>query len=141
MHRGKPIEALNCKTWEVTKYTSIAAAQRDGFCSRCIRKCLDGYRQTHKGHLWKYSVDPLKDKELDLTRSPSEVATTLGIPVDIVKNRMRYARSITGVTKKELLRQEIEPLVMQYGVSIDECAKKFCMSPKTICKILGWDND
>ena len=37
--------------------------------------------------------------------------------------------------------REIEPLIMQYGVSIEECAKKFCMSQKTICKILGWDDD
>ena len=54
---------------------------------------------------------------------------------------MKYSRALQGVTKTELLRREIEPLVMQYGVSIEECARKFCLSPKTICKILGWDND
>ena len=60
---------------------------------------------------------------------------------EIAKNALRYSRALQGVTKAELLRREIEPLIMQYGVSIEECAKKFCMSQKTICKILGWDDD
>ena len=139
MHRGRPIEALNCKTWEVTKYISISAAQKDGFCTRCIKRCLSGYRQTHKGYLWRYAADPLKDKELDLTCTPSEIAETLNVPVDTVRDRMKYIRAATRVTKKELLRQEIEPLVLVHGISIDECAKKFNVSSNTICKILGWN--
>ena len=138
MRRGKLIEALNCKTWEITQYISVAAAQRDGFCAKCIRKCLSGYRQTHKGHLWRYAADPLKDKEIDLTCNPSEIAETLNVSVDTVRNRMKYVRATTGTTKEELLRQEIEPLVLVHGVSIDECARKFCVSSNTICKILGW---
>lgn len=138
MRRGKLIEALNCKTWEVTQYISVAAAQRNGFCPKCIRKCLNGYRQTHKGYLWRYAADPLKDKKLDLTCNPIEIAETLNVPVDTVRNHMKYVRATTRVTKKELLRQEIEPLVLVHGISIDECARKFCVSSDTICKILGW---
>ena len=80
---------------------SVAAAQRDGFCPKCIRKCLNGYRKTHRGHLWRYAADPLKDRELDLTCNPTEVAETLNAPVDTVRNRMKYVRATTGVTEED----------------------------------------
>ena len=141
MGKKKPIKALNCRTREVIRYPSVKAAGEAGFDIRSISTCLSGRRQIHKGHLWEYDNDFNNPKELDLTLTPTEAAHILKVSRNIAKNALRYARALQGVTKAELLRREIEPLVMQYGVSIEECAKKFCMSPKTICKILGWDND
>ena len=141
MGKQKPIKALNCRTREVIQYPSVKAAGEAGFTTRSISACLSGRRQIHKGHLWEYDNDFNNPKELDLTLTPTEAAKILKVSRSIAKNALRYSRALQGVTKAELLRREIEPLVMQYGVSIEECAKKFCMSPKTICKILGWDND
>ena len=141
MGRKRPIKALNCRTWEVTQYPSVKAAGEAGFTTSSISACLSGLRQIHKGHLWEYDNDLNNPKDLDLTLTPTEAARILKVSRNIAKNALRYSRALQGVTKAELLRQEIEPLIMQYGVSIDECAKKFCMSPKTICKILGWNND
>ena len=141
MGRKRPIKALNCRTREVTQYPSVKAAGEAGFTTSSISECLCGRRQTHKGHLWEYDNDLNNPKELDLTLTPTEAAQILKVSRNIVKNVLKYSRALQGVTKAELLRREIEPLVMQYGVSIEECAKKFCMSPKTSCKILGWDND
>lgn len=141
MGKKRPIKALNCKTREVTQYPSVKAAGEAGFLTSCISECLRGRRQIHKGHLWEYDNDLNNPAELDLTLTPTEAAQILKVSRNIVKNVLKYSRALQGVTKAELLKREIEPLVMQYGVSIEECAKKFCMSPKTICKILGWDND
>ena len=141
MGKKRPIKALNCRTREVTRYPSIKAAGEAGFTTSSISACLGGLRQIHKGHLWEYDNDLNNSKELDLTLTPTEAARILKVSRNIAKNALRYARALQGVTKAELLRREIEPLVMQYGVSIEECAKKLCMSPKTISKILGWDND
>ena len=141
MGKKRPIKALNCRTREVTQYPSVKAAGEAGFTTSSISACLSGLRQIHKGHLWEYDNDLNNPKELDLTLTPTEAAQILKVSRNIVKNVLKYSRALQGVTKAELLRREVEPLVMQYGVSIEECAKKFCMSPKTICKILGWDND
>ena len=141
MGKKTPIKALNCRTREVTQYPSIKAAGEAGFTTKSISECLNGRRQTHKGHLWEYDNSLNNPKELDLTLTPTEAAKILKVSRNIAKNALRYARTLQGVIKGELLRCEIEPLVMQYGVSIEECAKKFCMSPKTICKILGWNDD
>ena len=141
MGKKTPIKALNCRTREVTQYPSIKAAGEAGFTTKSISECLSGRRQTHKGHLWEYDNSLNNPKELDLALTPTEAAKILKVSRNIAKNALRYARTLQGVTKEELLRREIEPLIMQYGVSIEECAKKFCMSPKTICKILGWDDD
>ena len=141
MGKQKPIKALNCRTREVTQYPSVKAAGEAGFTTRSISACLSGIRQIHKGHLWEYDNDFNNPKELDLTLTPTEAAKILKVSRSIAKNALRYSRALQGVTKAELLRREIEPLIMQYGVSIEECAKKFCMSQKTICKILGWDDD
>ena len=141
MRKKRPIKALNCKTWEITKYPNVTAAAKDGFRTDCINECLDGYRQVHRNHLWSYDTDPLSDRELDLTLTPTEAAEILNISHDIAKNLMKNERAAQEVTKRELLRQTIEPLVLVHGVSIDECARKFCVSSSTICKILGWDDD
>ena len=141
MGKKTPIKALNCRTREVTQYPSIKAAGEAGFTTKSISECLNGRRQTHKGHLWEYDNSLNNPKELDLALTPTEAAKILKVSRNIAKNALRYARALQGVTKEELLRCEIEPLVVQYGVSIEECAKKFCMSPKTICKILGWNDD
>ena len=141
MGKMRPIKALNCRTREVTQYPSVKAAGEAGFLTSCISECLSGRRQTHKGHLWEYDNDLNNLQELDLTLTATEAAHILKVSRNIAKNVLKYSRALQGVTKTELLRREIEPLVMQYGVSIEECARKFCMSPKTICKILGWNND
>ena len=141
MGKKRPIKALNCRTREVTQYPSVKAAGEAGFLTSCISECLSGRRQIHKGHLWEYDNDLNNPTELDLTLTPTEAAKILKVSRSIAKNALSYSRALQGVTKAELLRREIEPLIMQYGVSIEECAKKFCMSQKTICKILGWDDD
>lgn len=141
MGKQRPIKALNCRTREVTQYPSVKAAGEAGFTTRSISACLSGIRQIHKGHLWEYDNDLNNPKDLDLTLTPTEAAHILKVSRNTAKNVLKYSRALQGVTKTELLRREIEPLVMQYGVSIDECARKFCLSPKTICKILGWNDD
>ena len=141
MGKKRPIKALNCRTREVTQYPSVKAAGEAGFTPSSVSECLGGRRQTHKGHLWEYDNSLNNPKELDLALTPTEAAQILKVSRNIAKNTLKYSRALQGVTKAELLRREIEPLVMQYGVSIEECARKFCMSPRTICKILGWNDD
>ena len=141
MGNKRPIKALNCRTREVIRYPSVKAAGEAGFTTGSISACLSGRRQIHKGYLWEYDNDFNNPKELDLTLTPTDAAKILKVSRSIAKNALRYSRTLQGVTKAELLRREIEPLIMQYGVSIEECAKKFCMSQKTICKILGWVDD
>ena len=125
MGNKRPIKALNCRTREVIRYPSVKAAGEAGFTTGSISACLSGRRQIHKGHLWEYDNDFNNPKELDLTLTPTEAAKILKVSRSVAKNALRYSRALQGVTKAELLRREIEPLIMQYGVSIEECAKKF----------------
>ena len=138
MGKKVPIKALNCRTWEVIRYPSAVDARKDGFHTSCISECLTGQRKMHRGYLWKYDEDPLSNRNIDLTSTPTEAAKLLNIPHDVAQNIMKNDRAAKGVTKKELLKQMIEPLVLVHGISIDECARKFCVSSSTICKILGW---
>ena len=89
MRKKRPIKALNCKTWEITKYPTVTAAGKDGFRTDCINECLNGYRQVHRNHLWSYDTDPLSDRELDLTLTPTEAAEILNISHDIAKNLLK----------------------------------------------------
>ena len=48
-----PLEAMNCRTLEVIKFSSYSAAKMEGFDVRAIRECVRGIRNTHGGFVWR----------------------------------------------------------------------------------------
>lgn len=43
------------------------------------------------------------------------------------------------VTRPNLVRTQLEILILKQGVTIDECADKFNIKPQHVCKIMGWE--
>ena len=60
------------------------------------------------------------------------------MPHSIAADLLRNNRNKCGVTRDGLRREQIEPLIMQHGVTIDECAEKFNLTSERVCKVMGW---
>ena len=75
---------------------------------------------------------------IDLSLTPREASEIFSIPYNMVSNWLKNDRRKRGVTRDELLREQIEPLIMQHGVTIDECAEKFNLTSERVCKVMGW---
>lgn len=79
---------------------------------------------------------PARYHAVDLSLTPTQAAATM--PHAATRNLLRNKRRKLGVTRDELLRKQIEPLIMHHGVTIDECADKFDLTPQRVCKVMGW---
>ena len=75
---------------------------------------------------------------IDLSLTPREASEIFSIPHNMVSNWLKNDRRKRGVTRDELLREQIEPLIMQHGITIDECAEKFNLTSERGCKVMGW---
>ena len=75
---------------------------------------------------------------IDLSLTPREASEIFSIPPNMVSNWLKNDRKKCGVTRDELLREQIEPLIMQHGITIDECAEKFNLTSERVCKVMGW---
>ena len=73
---------------------------------------------------------------VDLSLTPTQAAATM--PHAAARDLLRNKRRKLGVTRDELLREQIEPLIMRHGVTIDECAEKFDLTPERVCRVMGW---
>ena len=81
---------------------------------------------------------PARYHRIDLSMTPTEASEAFSVPHSIAVNLLKNKRNLCGVTRDELLREQIEPLIMRHGVTIDECAEKFNLTSERVCKIMGW---
>ena len=81
---------------------------------------------------------PARYHRIDLSMTPTEASEAFSIPHSIAGNLLKNKRNLCGVTRDELLREQIEPLIMQHGITIDECAEKFNLTSERVCKVMGW---
>ena len=81
---------------------------------------------------------PTRYHRIDLSMSPTEASEAFSVPHSIAVNLLKNKRNLCGVTRDELLREQIEPLIMQHSVTIDECAEKFNLTSERVCKVMGW---
>ena len=81
---------------------------------------------------------PARYYRIDLSITPTEASEVYSIPHSIVANLLKNNRKKCGVTRDGLLREQIEPLIMKHGVTIDECAEKFNLTSERVCKVIGW---
>ena len=81
---------------------------------------------------------PARYHRIDLSMTPTEASEAFSVPHSVVVDLLRNDRKKCGVTRDELLREQIEPLIMRHGVTIDECAEKFNLTSERVCKIMGW---
>ena len=81
---------------------------------------------------------PARYYRIDLSITPTEASEVYSIPHSIAANLLKNTRKKCGVTRDGLLREQIEPLIMQHGVTIDECAEKFNLTSERVCKVMGW---
>ena len=79
---------------------------------------------------------PARYHTVDLSLTPTQAAANM--PHAAARDLLRNKRRKLGVTRDELLRKQIEPLIMRHGVTIDECADKFDLTPQRVCKVMGW---
>ena len=75
---------------------------------------------------------------IDLSMTPTESSKAFSIPHDVTTSLLRNDRMKCGVTRNGLLREQIEPLIMRHGITIDECAEKFNLTSERVCKVMGW---
>ena len=88
--------------------------------------------------LWYEMTHPARYHRIDLSMTPTEASEAFSIPHSIAVNLLKNKRNLYGVTRDELLREQIEPLIMRHGVTIDECAEKFNLTSERVCKVMGW---
>ena len=81
---------------------------------------------------------PARYHRIDLSMTPTEASETFSVPHSVVASLLKNDRKKCGVTRDELLREQIEPLIMRHGVTIDECAEKFNLTSERVCKVMGW---
>ena len=81
---------------------------------------------------------PASYHRVDLSLTPRQAVTMAGIPSSVAANLLRNKRVARGVTRDQLLREQIEPLIMRHGVTIDEAARKFDLTPARVCRVMGW---
>lgn len=81
---------------------------------------------------------PTRYHSIDLSMTPTEASEAFSVPHSIAVNLLKNKRNLCGVTRDELLREQIEPLIMRHGVTIDECAEKFNLTAERVCKVMGW---
>ena len=81
---------------------------------------------------------PARYHRIDLSMTPTEASETFSIPHSITTNLLKSKRNVCGVTRDQLLREQLEPLIMHHGVTIDECAEKFNLTSERVCKVMGW---
>ena len=81
---------------------------------------------------------PARYHRIDLSMTPTEASEVFSIPHSIATDLLKNNRQKCGVTRDGLLREQIEPLIMQHGVTIDECAEKFNLTSERVCKVMGW---
>ena len=81
---------------------------------------------------------PARYHRIDLSMTPTEASEAFSVPHGVVVDLLRNDRKKCGVTRDELLRKQIEPLIMRHGVTIDECAEKFNLTSERVCKVMGW---
>ena len=70
--------------------------------------------------------------------SPTEASNAFSMPHSVAVYLLKNKRHKCGITRDELLRKQIEPLIMRQGVTIDECAEKFNLTSERVCKVMGW---
>lgn len=131
------LRATHCITRQLIEFTSYIAARKQGFYHRDIRACLQGKRKSYRGYYWSSRSNNSKD--FDLLLKPKQLAKVKQISLKTAQYNLKYMRSVTGITKTELLRTQLETLILKQGVTIDECADKFNIKPQHICKIMGWE--
>ena len=81
---------------------------------------------------------PARYHKIDLSMTPTEASEVFSVPHSIAAGLLKNNRKKCGVTRDGLLREQIEPLIMQHGVTIDECAEKFNLTSERVCKVMGW---
>ena len=81
---------------------------------------------------------PARYHRIDLSMTPRQASNALSIPHRVAAYLMKSKRHKCGITRNELLREQIEPLIMRHGVTIDECAEKFNLTSERVCKVMGW---
>ena len=81
---------------------------------------------------------PARYHKIDLSMTPTEASEVFSVPHSIAADLLKNNRQKCGVTRDGLLREQIEPLIMQHGVTIDECAEKFNLTSERVCKVMGW---
>ena len=81
---------------------------------------------------------PARYHRIDLSMTPTEASEAFSVPHGVAADLLRNDRKKCGVTRDELLREQIEPLIMRHGVTIDECAEKFNLTSERVCKVMGW---
>ena len=81
---------------------------------------------------------PARYHRIDLSMTPTEASKAFSMPHNVAAGMLKNKRKLCGVTRDELLREQIEPLIMRYGVTIDECAEKFNLTSERVCKVMGW---
>ena len=81
---------------------------------------------------------PARYHRIDLSMTPTEASEAFSVPHKVVAGLLKNDRQKCGVTRNELLREQIEPLIMQHGITIDECAEKFNLTSERVCKVMGW---
>ena len=70
--------------------------------------------------------------------TPRQASNAFSMPYSVAVYLLKNKRHKCGITRDELLREQIEPLIMRYGVTIDECAEKFNLTSERVCKVMGW---
>ena len=88
--------------------------------------------------LWCEMTHPTRYHKIDLSMTPTEASEVFSIPHSIAASLLKNNRKKCGVTRDGLLREQLEPLIMQHGVTIDECAEKFNLTSERVCKVMGW---
>ena len=81
---------------------------------------------------------PARYHRIDLSMTPREASEAFSVPHNVVSILLKNDRKKCGVTRDRLLREQIEPLIMRHGVTIDECAEKFNLTSERVCKVMGW---
>ena len=89
--------------------------------------------------LWCDMTHPARYHRIDLSMTPTEASEAFSVPHGVAADLLRNKRKVCGVTRDELLRDQIEPLIMRHGVTIDECAEKFNLTSERVCKVIGVD--
>ena len=70
--------------------------------------------------------------------TPREASKAFSVPHSVATYLLKSKRHKCGITRDVLLREQIEPLIMRHGVTIDECAEKFNLTSERVCRVMGW---
>ena len=81
---------------------------------------------------------PARYHRIDLSMTPTEASEVFLVPHSIAADLLKNNRRKCGLTRDGLLREQLEPLIMQHGVTIDECAEKFNLTSERVRKIMEW---